>query len=351
MFDLEEYNYELPAGSIAQLPSSKRDHARLLLLDRKEKSVRDSHFFNLPALLHPGDLLVVNDTRVVPARLLGRKESGGRVEILILEHSEVEDGNRSTRSCLLKSSKRPKKGSRLFFESGVSGRVSHLLDNGLVRITFSGDRSVDSLLQEKGRVPLPPYIKRVKGDTYEKLDQERYQTVFANRRGAIAAPTAGLHFTEDLIEDLESAGISIAPLTLHVGHGTFSPVRTKDVRKHRLGEEFYRIESKTAEAIERTKKADKRVVAVGTTVVRALETAASTGASITPGEGVTDLLVTPGFRFRIVDALITNFHLPKSSLLFLVSAFAGLEFIKQSYMLAVQRGYRFYSYGDAMLIL
>jgi S-adenosylmethionine:tRNA ribosyltransferase-isomerase len=351
MFDLEEYNYELPAGSIAQLPSSKRDHARLLVLDRKEKSVRDSRFFNLPALLHPGDLLVVNNTRVVPARLLGRKESGGRVEILILEHPEVEDRNRSTRSCLLKSSKRPKKGSRLFFESGVSGRVSDLLDNGLVRITFSGDRSVDSLLQEKGRVPLPPYIKRVKGDAYEQLDQERYQTVFADRTGAIAAPTAGLHFTENLIEDLESAGISIAPLTLHVGHGTFRPVRTKDVRKHRLGEEFYRIESKTVEAIERTKKADKRVVAVGTTVVRALETAASKSASIRPGEGVTDLLVTPGFRFKIVDALITNFHLPKSSLLFLVSAFAGLEFMKQSYTLAVQRGYRFYSYGDAMLIL
>jgi S-adenosylmethionine:tRNA ribosyltransferase-isomerase len=226
-----------------------------------------------------------------------------------------------------------------------------VLDNGLARITFSGDRSVDSLLQKRGRVPLPPYIKRGKGDTYEQLDQERYQTVFANRRGAIAAPTAGLHFTEDLIKDLEAAGISIAPLTLHVGYATFRPVRTKDVRKHRLGEEFYRIESKTAEAIERTKKADKRVVAVGTTVVRALETAASTGASITSVEGVTDLLVTPGFRFRVVDALITNFHLPKSSLLFLVSAFAGLEFIKQSYVLAVQRGYRFYSYGDAMLIL
>jgi S-adenosylmethionine:tRNA ribosyltransferase-isomerase len=350
MFDLEEYNYELPAGSIAQLPAAKRDHARLMVLDRKEKSVSHSHFLNLPALLRTGDLVVVNDTRVVPARLFGRKESGGRVEILVLEHPEVEAENRPTRSCLVKSSKRPKKGSRLFFESGVSGRVGESLDNGLVRITFSGNCSIDSLILEKGRMPLPPYIKRGSGDSYEQFDQERYQTVYSNKNGAIAAPTAGLHFTDNLIQRLENAGVSTERLTLHVGYGTFRPVRTKDVRKHRLGEEFFRIEPKTAEAVERTKKEGRRVVAVGTTVVRALETAATHNGSIISGKGVTDLLVTPGFKFRIVDALITNFHLPKSSLLFLVSAFAGLEFIKQSYLLAVRKGYRFYSYGDAMLI-
>jgi S-adenosylmethionine:tRNA ribosyltransferase-isomerase len=350
MFDLEKYNYKLPAESIAQLPTLKRDHARLMVLDRKKQSVSHSHFCNLPALIRPGDLLVVNDTRVVPARLFGRKESGGQVEILVLEHPEVEDQNRPTRSCLVKSSKRPKKGSLLFFESGVSGRVSEVLDDGIVRITFNGNRSIDSLLAEKGSMPLPPYIKRGNGNRCEQLDRQRYQTVFSNRKGAIAAPTAGLHFTENLIQALENVGVFIEPLTLHVGYGTFRPVRTKDVRKHRLGEEFFRIEPKTAKAIERTKKAGQRVVAVGTTVVRALETAGTRNGSVMSGEGTTDLLITPGFEFRIVDALITNFHLPRSSLLFLVSAFAGLQFIKQSYLLAIRKGYRFYSYGDAMLI-
>lgn len=350
MFDLEEFDYELPAGSIAQLPAIERDHARLMVLDRRKQSVSHCHFSNLPELLRPGDLLVVNDTRVVPARLYGRKESGGRVEILVLEHPEIEDRNHPTRSCLVKSSKRPKKGSLLFFESGVSGRVSELLDNGLVRITFFGNRSIDALLSEKGRIPLPPYIKRG-GDTYHTLDRERYQTVFSKKNGAIAAPTAGLHFTGDLVQCLENAGVFIESLTLHVGYGTFRPVRTKDVRKHRLGEEFFRIEPRTAEAIERTKKEGHRVIAVGTTVVRALETASTSNGTVMSGERATDLLITPGFEFRVVDALITNFHLPKSSLLFLVSAFAGLQFIKRSYRLAIREGYRFYSYGDAMLIV
>jgi S-adenosylmethionine:tRNA ribosyltransferase-isomerase len=351
MFDIEDYDYELPAESIAQVPVSRRDRSRLLVLDRKKRTVSDRFFFDLPTLLQPGDLLVVNDTRVTPARLFGRKESGGRVEILVLGDNDSTGKDPATRICLLRSSKRPKKGGLLFFESGVSGKVREVLENGRVKITFSGDCSIDSLLEEQGHMPLPPYIKRGEKTHYSHLDRERYQTIFAKRAGAVAAPTAGLHFTEDLIDKLKSAGISVAYLTLHVGHGTFRPVRTKDIRRHHLGDEFYNIDPETADAIERTREKGGRVVAVGTTVVRALETAVTPDGLILPGDGKTDLLVTPGFSFRVVDALITNFHLPKSSLLFLVSAFACLEFIKQSYRSAIEKGYRFYSYGDAMLIL
>jgi S-adenosylmethionine:tRNA ribosyltransferase-isomerase len=350
MFDIEDYDYELPPESIAQIPVFRRDRSRLLVLDRKKKSISDSRFFELPKLLRPGDLLVLNDTRVVPARLFGRKESGGQVEILVLEHADSAGDDTATRHCLVRSSKRPKNGTILLFEGGVSGRVQEVLDDGLVRITFCGDRSIDSLLQENGHMPLPPYIKREKENDYSQLDKERYQTIYSKKKGAVAAPTAGLHFTRNLMGELKAAGISIACLTLHVGYGTFRPVRTKDIRRHRLGEESYHIGKETADSIERTREGNGRVVAVGTTVVRALETAVTPDGSILSGDGQTNLLVTPGFSFRVVDALITNFHLPKSSLLFLVSAFAGLEYIKRSYRLAVERRYRFYSYGDAMLI-
>ena len=350
MFDIEDYNYELPPALIAQVPVSRRDHSRLLVVDRSRKSFSDSYFFDLPTLLRPGDLLVVNDTEVVPAKLFGRKESGGRVEILVLEHPASTGEGSTTRSCMLKSSRQPRRGGHLFFNSGVSGQIEEVLDEGLVRITFTGNQSIDSLLEEKGYMPLPHYIKRPKESDCSRLDRERYQTVFSKSKGAVAAPTAGLHFTGDLIEKLRQAGISIVPLTLHVGYGTFRPVRTGDIREHNLGEEFYHIGPETAEAIKRTRKKGGRAVAVGTTVVRALETAAGPAGSILPGEGKTDLLVTPGDSFNVVDALITNFHLPKSSLLFLVSAFAGLELIRKAYGLAIENGYRFYSYGDAMLI-
>ena len=351
MFDIEDYNYELPLSSIAQVPASKRDHSRLFVVDRQGKSLSDNHFFDLPKLVNTGDLLVVNDTRVVPARLFGQKESGGRVEILVLGHPGQGEENPATRLCLLKSSKRPKIGSLLYFDSGVSGQVKEGLENGLVRIKFSGDLTIDSLLEAKGHMPLPPYIKRGANGVYSQLDKERYQSVFSKRKGAVAAPTASLHFTGDLVKKLETSGIPVATITLHVGYGTFSPVRTADIRGHILGEESYSIEHETAEAIELTRKKGGKVVAVGTTVVRALETAVTEDGSIAPGEGITDLLITPGFPFNVVDALITNFHLPKSSLLFLVSAFAGLELIMEAYRLAVDKGYRFYSYGDAMLIV
>ena len=233
----------------------------------------------------------------------------------------------------------------------MTGVLREVLEDALVRIEFRGDRSIDGLLEKWGHMPLPPYIRREQNSNFATLDRTRYQTVFARSRGAVAAPTAGLHFSEDLIGKLKTSGINLATLTLHVGHGTFRPVRVKDIRDHNLGEEYYCIAPGTAEAISATKKAGGRVVAVGTTVVRTLETAADKEGMVTPGQGKTNLMVTPGFFFKVVDAMITNFHLPKSSLLFLVSAFAGQDLTKKAYKLAVEKEFRFYSYGDAMLIL
>jgi S-adenosylmethionine:tRNA ribosyltransferase-isomerase len=350
MFDTEDYQYDLPAGLIAQIPAKKRDASRLLVVDRARASFSDCFFSDLPRFMKPGDLLIVNDTRVVPARLMARKESGGRVEVLILNPTEAIEEGPCTRTCLLKSSKRPKNGSRLFFDLGVIGQIKHIRQDGLVAIAFSGEKPVDALMEMTGHVPLPPYIKRESEDARAQLDRERYQTVYARNRGAVAAPTAGLHFTEALLSTIRKKGVSIAYVTLHVGYGTFSPVRVKDIRQHRVGTEHFNIHEGVAEAVAETRKNRGRVIAVGTTVVRALETAAREAGLITPGHGKTDLLITPGFSFQVVDAMITNFHLPKSSLLFLVSAFSGWELVKKAYLHAVKKRYRFYSYGDAMFI-
>jgi len=350
IFDIENYDYNLPGELIAQLPLPERDQSRLMIVDRSTGSLDDRHFHDLPDLLLSGDLLVVNNTKVIPARLFGRKESGGRIEILVLEHGSEEADKAETRWCLLRSSKRPRKGSRLFFENNLSGIVEDLREDGLIQITFQGAQGIDSLLDERGMMPLPPYIRRQEKDRLSELDRKRYQTVFAERRGAVAAPTASLHFTRGLMAKLERAGISVAPLTLHVGHGTFRPVRTRDIREHRLGYEKYDLSPETAGAIKRSKSEGRRVIAVGTTVVRTLESVAGSKGEMESGRGKTDLLITPGFSFRVVDALITNFHLPRSSLLFLVSAFAGLDLIRKAYQDALAKAYRFYSYGDAMLI-
>ena len=351
MFSIEDYNYDLPQELIAQTPASKRDESRLMTVDRVRKSFTDRTFLDLPELLRPNDLLVVNNTRVVPARIFGKKETGGVVEVLVLEHPGTIQEETTTRLCLMKSSKRPKPGTSLFFESSVFGMVEEILDNGLVKIRFSGEKGIDLLLSEKGRIPLPPYIQRQENGPLEELDRERYQTVYAREAGAVAAPTAGLHFTETLIKDLERRGVAIVSLTLHVGYGTFQPVRTQDIRKHELGKEYFHIGAGAAEKINLAKKNRQRVIAVGTTVVRALETAAHGLTTIDPGKNRTELLITPGFSFGIVDGLITNFHLPKSSLLFLVSAFAGNDLVQRAYRRAVKLGYRFYSYGDSMLLL
>ncbi len=350
MFDIEDYNYDLRQELIAQVPAESRDHSRLLFVDRTSTSISDHHFFDLPGLLKPGDLLVVNNTRVIPARLFGRKESGGRIEILVLEHQGTDGPIIDVRWCLLKSSKRPVKGSRLLFERDVQGIVETLGEEGLTRIAFYGPLSIDTLLEEKGYMPLPPYINR-DDDLLSRMDRERYQTVFSEKKGAVAAPTAGLHFTERSIERLREVGISLTALTLHVGHGTFKPVRTKDIRRHNLGEESYIIGQDTAEAVNSARRNGRRVIAVGTTVVRTLESVAGPKGEIAYGRGKTDLLITPGFQFRVVDGVITNFHLPRSSLLFLVSAFGGYDLIKKAYKWAVEKEYRFYSYGDAMLVL
>ena len=351
MFDIEDYDYNLPDELIAQVPLEDRDKSRLLVVDRSTESMKDRHFLDLPELLLPGDLLVVNNTRVVPARLFGRKESGGRIEILVLEHRNEATPKADARWCLVRSSKRPRKGSHLFFEKDLLGFVENLGEDGLIQITFQGPQSIDSLLEERGMMPLPPYIRRKEKDPLSELDRERYQTVFAERKGAVAAPTASLHFTTELLARLEQAGISVVHVTLHVGHGTFRPVRTRDIRDHQLGYEEFDLSPETAQAIERSKREGRRVVAVGTTVVRTLESVAGEKGSLKSGSGKTDLLITPGFPFKVVDAMITNFHLPRSSLLFLVSAFAGLELIKKAYQRAIAKAYRFYSYGDAMLIL
>jgi|WetSurMetagenome_2_1015567.scaffolds.fasta_scaffold83941_2 S-adenosylmethionine:tRNA ribosyltransferase-isomerase len=350
MYNIEDYDYDLPQDLIAQVPSSTRDSSRLLVVDRTTSGFSGHNFYDLPSLLKTGDLLVVNNTKVVPARLFGKKESGGQIEVLVLDHS-VETVQSGARWCLLKASKRPKIGSRLFFENKVSGIVEDAREDGLTLISFHGPQAIDSLMEEKGIMPLPPYIRREDHDGLSSLDRERYQTVFAEKKGAVAAPTAGLHFTGGVIKRLREAGVEIAELTLHVGHGTFRPVRVENIREHSLGEETYIIEPETAEAVNRAKEEKRRVIAVGTTVVRTLESAVDLKGEITTGIGRTGLLITPGFRFRAVDGIITNFHLPKSSLLFLVSAFGGYELIKEAYKVAVEKRYRFYSYGDAMMII
>jgi len=273
------------------------------------------------------------------------------VEILILGRPSNDSEGSDSRLCLLKSSKRPKKGSRLLFDNNVRGVVESEEPDGLLRVRFEGGFSLEQYLETHGAVPVPPYIRRDERSDLAAFDRERYQTIFARRKGAVAAPTAGLHFTQETSDLLAKAGIELVEITLHVGYGTFKVVRTSDIRKHRVGEEEFFIEAPAAEAVRRAKSDGRRVIAVGTTVVRALETAAATMDSIGACKGKTDLLITPGFQFRLIDGLVTNFHLPRSSLLFLVSAFAGMDLIRDAYRHAVERSYRFYSYGDAMLIL
>ncbi len=351
MFDIETYDYDLPPRLIAQYPAPERDRSRLLVVDRTGGGVRDQHFVDLPGLLQAGDLLVVNDTKVVPARLMAKKETGGRIELLVLD--AFREGEKARRQCwcLYRASKRPKKGSRLLLDSSVWAEVLEVAKGGFVKVVFNGVGSVEALLKERGEIPLPPYIHRGKTGKSGDRDRHRYQTVFSRREGAIAAPTAGLHFTERLLKELQDSSIDVCGITLHVGYGTFQPVRTRDIRKHRLAEEYFSLSAKTVKAIRQCRERGGRVVAVGTTVVRALETVAARAGELEPCEGMTDLLIYPGFQFKVVDALITNFHLPMSSLLFLVSAFAGLDLIKKAYAHAVKEEYRFYSYGDAMLIL
>ncbi len=267
MFDIDHYDYELPEHLIAQVPAKRRDHSHLLVVDRCRRAFSDHHFYDLPSLLKPGDLLVVNNTRVIPARLFGRKESGGRVEVLILDHPSGDSEGRDSRLCLLKSSKRPRQGSSLFFDNNVSGVVESVEPDGLLRIRFQGVSSLELYLEDHGVVPVPPYIRRDDRSGMTDLDRERYQTIFARMKGAVAAPTAGLHFTRETNTLLTQSGIDLVEITLHVGYGTFKVVRTKDIRKHRVGEEEFCIEAHAADAIRLAKSDGRMVIAVGTTVV------------------------------------------------------------------------------------
>jgi S-adenosylmethionine:tRNA ribosyltransferase-isomerase len=351
MYNLEEYDYNLPDKLIAQEPAAIRDKSRLLGVERSTGNLADHHFFNLPSLLREGDLLVVNDVKVVPARLFGKKETGGKAEILVLDHpSRLSAGKPDERWCLLRSSKRPKTGSKILFPDGLKATVTQNGEDGKVRLRFEGAHTLGYVLKKRGCLPLPPYIKRDGKDKRSEIDKERYQTIFSRFLGAVAAPTAGLHFTGELLNSLKAKGVEVTSITLKVGHGTFKPVRVQDIRDHILGEEEYSISPDAADKIKGAKRKGGRVISVGTTVVRSLETAFRKRKGIAPDSGSTDLLIYPGFVFHVIDGLLTNFHLPRSSLLFLVAAFAGYELTMKAYRWAVENQYRFYSYGDAMLI-
>lgn len=335
--DPADFNFELPSDLIAQQPLAERTASRLLELG-PDGALSDWHFADLPGLLRPGDLLVVNDTRVLPARLYGAKASGGRIEMLLERVLSADEA-----LVQLRSSHAPKPGSTLHFDGEVSATVLRRQDEFFV-LRFA--RPVVKLLDEAGHVPLPPYIRR----TDESADRERYQTVYACERGSVAAPTAGLHFNEALLTSLSAQGVAFGRLTLHVGAGTFAPLRPHHLKTGRLHAERLTVSAKLCAAVADCRARGGRVVAVGTTAVRGLETAAAGAGVLRPFDGETSLFIRPGFRFQLVDALVTNFHLPESSLLMLVAAFGGMERVMAAYREAVARRYRFFSYGDAMFL-
>jgi S-adenosylmethionine:tRNA ribosyltransferase-isomerase len=337
--DRRDFAYDLPEELIAQEPAAERSASRLLVLDGVTGVVQDRRFVDLTELLRPGDLLVLNDTRVIPARLLGHKATGGAVEVLV---ERVLDERRALAH--VRASKAPRAGSEILIAGGPRLRVLGRRED-LFELTYEGPDTLDALLRRWGRVPLPPYIRRSPAPE----DARRYQTVFARRDGAVAAPTAGLHFDEALLAELDSRGVATGRVTLHVGAGTFLPVRVERLEDHRMHRERVEVPGEVAAAVRATRRRGGRVVAVGTTVVRALETASRDG-PIGPYAGETDLFIYPGYRFRSVDALVTNFHLPESTLLMLVCAFAGTEETLLAYRHAVAARYRFFSYGDAMLV-
>lgn len=343
LYDLDTYDYELPPELVAQYPPEQRSESRLLVLDRRDGSLtHHPRFSAIERYFRPGDLLVVNDSRVFPARLYGQKPTGGTVEILLLRLPK--DGEPVP---ALYRGKRMRPGLELSFGKDLRGKVLETLEGGKVLLELESTKDLLASIQEVGRVPLPPYIKR----SPEAEDLFRYQTVYAQKPGSVAAPTAGFHFTEELLERLRQKGVTILAITLHVGYGTFAPVKAKDIRKHQLHEEYVEITPEVAEEINRAKEEGRAVFAVGTTTLRTLEFAARKDGRVRPVSAWCGLYIYPGFEFKVVDHLITNFHLPKSSLYILVAAFAGLENIKRAYQEAIKRRYHFFSYGDAMLIL
>ncbi|MGE5561228.1 MAG: tRNA preQ1(34) S-adenosylmethionine ribosyltransferase-isomerase QueA [Chloroflexota bacterium] len=337
---VDEFDYDLPPELIAQVPVEPRDRSRLLVLHRQGGTIEHRHFYDLPQYLRVGDALVINETRVIPARLFGHKETGGKVEALLLRPMSDR-----VWEALVRPGRRLQPGTRIVFSDELAARVIDVLPGGnrLLDFEYSGDFA--ALLDRLGRVPLPPYI------TAELADPERYQTVYGRERGSAAAPTAGLHFTPELLAGIAAQGIDIVRLTLHVGIGTFRPVKVERLEDHVMHQEYYSVSAAAAARVNAARARGGRVVAVGTTSVRTLETVTDEQGVVHAGEGWTGIFIYPGYRYRAVDVMITNFHLPKSTLLMLVSAFAGRDRIMAAYAEAIAQRYRFFSFGDAMLIL
>ena len=337
---LSDFDYNLPEELIAQTPCQQRDHSRLMVLNRKDKSISHKHFYDLKQYLKKGDTLVFNDTKVIPARLIGhRAKTGGKVEVFLLRRTE---GNRW--ETLVKPGKKAQIGNIIEFSDELSCEVVDHTDFGGRIVEFKFDGIFEEILDRLGETPLPPYI-------HEKLaDKNRYQTVYARENGSAAATTAGLHFTKELLEEIKAMGVNLAFVTLHVGLGTFRPVNVDNIEDHVMHKEFYHIEKEAADIINNTKKNGGRVIAVGTTSIRTLESAAKEDGTIEPIADETGIFIYPGYKFKIVDAIVTNFHLPKSTLIMLISAFAGREYVLSAYEEAVREKYRFFSFGDAMFI-
>lgn len=339
----KEFDYPLPLSFIAQYPSPQRGETPLMVLHRRNGLIEHRIFQDILQYFNPGDLLVMNNTRVIPARLIGNKETGGRVEILLIPSW---NGTSETWEALIKSSGKVKQGMRIRFEQGFEVEVEEVKD-GKGKICFPWQGKVVETLKKIGHIPLPPYIKRED----KPFDKDRYQTVFAERDGSIASPTAGLHFTHSMFQSLKENKVRTTMITLHIGIGTFIPVKALDIEDHHMQAEWIEISEETAKEIEDTKARGGKVIAIGTTTTRALESFHNGKGGVRPGKGVTSLFIYPPYRFHVMDGLVTNFHLPKSTLIMLVSAFAGKGLLMKAYHEAIVRKYRFYSYGDAMLIL
>ncbi len=343
---LTDFDYELPEELIAQAPASRRDGSRLMCLDRSAMTVESRQFVDILDYFRAGDVLVVNDTQVIPARLLGHKLTGGKVEIFLVRRV-VDNHDSEEWLCLTKSSKTLRPGTVVSFNADFSAEILEEAEAPYRRVRFDCSGDFMEQVEAIGHLPLPPYIKRA--DSRE--DHARYQTVFAREKGAVAAPTAGLHFTTEILQQLRAFGVIIVNLTLHVGLGTFLPVRVDDIKQHKMHAELYSVPIETADSVNLARQEGRRVFALGTTSARALETAATADGLLASGCGDSEIFIYPGYQFKIVDALITNFHLPKSTLLMLVSAFAGRDFILSAYQQAVEEKFRFFSYGDCMLIV
>ena len=339
--DKKDFYYDLPEELIAQDPLEKRSNSKMMVLDKKSGDVTHRHFYDIKEYLHPGDCLVINNTKVIPARLLGEREgTGAKVELLLLKR-KTDD----VWETLVKPGKKARIGTKLSFGNGLlKAEVIDIVEEGNRLVQFSYDGIFEEILDELGQMPLPPYI------THQLQDKNRYQTVYAKYDGSAAAPTAGLHFTEELLQEIRDMGVSIAEVTLHVGLGTFRPVKVDNVLGHHMHSEFFQITQEAADIINETKRNGHRVISVGTTSTRTLESAAEEDGTLQEKSGWTDIFIYPGYKFRVIDGLITNFHLPESTLVMLVSALAGREHVLAAYEEAVKEKYRFFSFGDAMLI-